>query len=157
MTFNISNMLKPEVYDHPAKNIELIETHISWVILTGDYAYKIKKPVNFGFLNFSTLEKRHTYCKQELKLNRRLAATIYLEVVSITGTQNRPVISGSGDVLEYAVKMVQFPQSAQLDNMLADGKLNAEHMDAIADMVARFHQSSDIADDSMDYGDKAML
>jgi len=92
MTINISNMLKPEVYDHPAKNIELIETHISWVILTGDFAYKIKKPVNFGFLDFSTLNKRQHYCEQELRLNRRLAPTIYLDVVSICGTKTNPVI-----------------------------------------------------------------
>ena len=86
MTFDITNMLKPEVYAHPTNNIELIETHISWVVLTGDFAYKIKKPVNFGFLDFSTLEKRKYYCEQELHLNRRLAAAIYLEVVAITGS-----------------------------------------------------------------------
>ena len=83
MTFNITNMLKSAVYDHPAENIELIETHISWVILTGDFAYKIKKPVNFGFLDFSTLEKRKQFCEQEITLNSRLAADIYLNVVAI--------------------------------------------------------------------------
>jgi aminoglycoside phosphotransferase family enzyme/predicted kinase len=154
MTFNISSMLKPEVYDHPAKNIELIETHISWVILTGDFAYKIKKPVDFGFLDFSTLEKRHNFCKQELALNRKLAPAIYLDVVAITGTADKPRLSGSGPVFEYAVKMAQFPQSAQLDNKLAAGKLKLEHMDAIAHMVADFHQTTDVADETMDYGNK---
>ncbi|NOQ87367.1 MAG: phosphotransferase, partial [Gammaproteobacteria bacterium] len=154
MTFNIANMLKPEVYDHPAKNIELIETHISWVILTGEFAYKIKKPVDFGFLNFSTIEKRHNFCEQELRLNRRLAPALYLDVVPITGTPDKPRISGSGSVFEYAVKMTQFPQSAQLDNFLAAGKLKSEHVDAIAHMVADFHQSTDIADETMDYGNK---
>ena len=104
-------MLKPGVFDHPTKNIELIETHISWVILTGDFAYKIKKPVDFGFLDFSTLEKRHQCCKQELQLNSRLAPDIYLDVITITGTSEEPRISGSGKVFEYAVKMTQFPQS----------------------------------------------
>ena len=84
MTFDISSMLNPEVYDHPVNNIELIETHISWVLLTGSFAYKIKKPVDFGFLDFSTLEKRHNYCEAGLILNRRLAPDIYLEVVPIS-------------------------------------------------------------------------
>jgi len=157
MTFDITNMLNPEVYDHPVKNTKLIETHISWVILTGDFAYKIKKPVDFGFLNFSTLKKRHLFCEQELILNRRLAAEIYLDVVAITGTPDKPQLSGSGKVFEYAVKMKQFPQSAQLDNKLAAGELKLEQLDAIAHMTAVFHQSTDVADAAMDYGNKEML
>jgi len=157
MTFDISSMLNPKVYDHPVEGIELIETletHISWVLLTGNFAYKIKKPVNFGFLDFSTLEKRHTFCEQELRLNRRLAASLYLDVVSISGSEDKPVISANGEGFEYAVKMLQFPQSSQLDHMLAVGELSADHMDAIAHMVAEFHQAIQIADDSMDYGNK---
>ena len=157
MLFEIKHMMTPEVYDHPVGHIELIETHISWVILTGDFAYKIKKPVDFGFLDFSTLEKRHRYCEQELQLNRRLAPEIYLDVVAITGTQNKPRISAAGDAFEYAVKMRQFPQSAQLDNLLAAGELTPEHIDAIAQMVAKFHQTVEVADDSMDYGNKDMV
>ena len=153
MTFNIKNMLKPEVYDHPVNDIQLIETHISWVILTGSYAYKIKKPVDFGFLDFSTLEKRLDCCRQELRLNRRLAPAIYIDVVAITGTFDKPVISGDGAPLEYAVKMTQFPQSAQLDNMLHAGELKPHHMDSIAYMVSGFHQSIEIADNSVVYGD----
>ena len=152
MTFNITNMLKPEVYNHPCHNIELIETHISWVILTGEFAYKIKKPVDFGFLDFSTLQKRKYFCQQELHLNRRLAADIYLEVVAITGTTDKPQIAGSGEIIEYAVRMKQFPQSAQLDNMLAASELKLTHMDTIADMVARFHQSAEVADTASNFG-----
>ncbi len=157
MKFNISKMMHPAVYDHPVTNIQLIETHISWVILTGDFAYKIKKPVDFGFLNFSTLEKRHYFCQQELDLNRKLAPEIYLDVVAISGTLNEPRLSGSSTVFEYAVKMKQFPQSAQLDNMLAAAELKLEHMDAIAHMTAYFHQSTDIANEAMDYGNKETL
>ncbi len=150
-------MLNADVYKHSVGDIELIETHISWVILTGDYAYKIKKPVNFGFLDFSTLDKRKTYCEQELHLNRRLAPEIYLEVVAITGSIESPVISNlsvaeSKDILEYAVKMKQFPQSVQLDNMLQAGELEGKHINAIAQMIAKFHQSTVIADNSTDYG-----
>ncbi len=157
MTFNIAKLLNPEAYDHPVNNTKLIETHISWIILTGDFAYKIKKPVDFGFLNFSTLDKRHTFCKQELILNRRLAAQIYLAVVTITGSPDKPRISDCGTVFEYAVKMKQFPQSAQLDNMLAAGKLKLEHMDAIAHMAAYFHQSTDVANGATEYGNMEML
>ena len=91
MTFKISNMLQPKVFDHPVDHIELIETHISWVILTGDFAYKIKKPVDFGFLDFSTLDKRRDFCEQELRLNRRLASGIYLDIVSIAGNEDKIV------------------------------------------------------------------
>jgi len=152
MSFNITTMFNPDVYDHPVDKIELVETHISWVLLTGKFAYKIKKPVNYGFLDFSTLEKRHDYCEQELRLNRRLAAAIYLDVVSISGSVDRPRISVSGEAFEYAVKMLQFPQSAQLDHMLEAGELNPDHIDAVARMVASFHQTINIADDSMEYG-----
>ena len=143
MKINITSLLNAEVYNHPVKKLELIETHISWVILTGDFAYKIKKPVNFGFLDFSTLEKRHQYCQQEVLLNSRLADEIYLNVVAISGSPEEPSIAPETDkgAIEYAVKMTQFPQSAQLDNMLEAGKLGTSHMEAIAHMVAHFHQS----------------
>jgi len=157
MKFDISSMLNPEVYDHPVGNIELIETHISWVLLTGDFAYKIKKPVNFGFLDFSTLEKRHRYCEAELILNRRMAPDIYLGVVSISDKHGKPVFSDDGEVVEYAIKMVQFPQSSQLDEMLRADMLGNDHIDAIAVMTAVFHQSIPVADESMDYGEKDVV
>ena len=149
----IRSLLQPAVYGHPVSDIQLIETHISWLILTGDYVYKIKKPVNLGFLDFSTLEKRRFCCNEELRLNSRLAAEIYLDVVAITGTPGKPVLQGSGEAIEYAVRMVQFPQQAQLDNMLAEGKLHHNHIDAIAVMVAKFHQATNIAPADSDFGD----
>ncbi len=152
MKLDISTMLRPDAYNHPVREIVLIETHISWVLLTGDFAYKIKKPVDFDFLDFSTLEKRRLCCEQEVSLNRRLAPDIYLEVVSIAGSENKPLISGSGEIFEYAVKMVQFSQSSQLDNMLLADELGLDHMDAIAQMVAKFHQSIQLADDETEYG-----
>lgn len=149
----IRSLLQPAAYQHPVKEIQLIETHISWVILTGDYVYKIKKPINLGFLDFSTLEKRRFCCNEELRLNSRLAAEIYLDVVPIAGTAEHPVLQGAGETIEYAVRMVQFPQQAQLDNMLAEGRLHNSHIDAIAVMVARFHQVTDIAPADSDFGD----
>lgn len=135
----IEALTKVACYDHPVERLELIETHISWVILTGRYAYKIKKPLNLGFLDFSTLEKRRFYCEEELRLNRRLAPHIYLAVVGIAGTPEAPRFHGAGDPFEYAVKMTQFPQSAQLDRVLARDELKPEHMDALAAELAAFH------------------
>jgi aminoglycoside phosphotransferase family enzyme/gluconate kinase len=149
----IRSLLQPAVYEHPVTEIQLIETHISWVILTGDYVYKIKKPVNLGFLDFSTLPRRRFCCNEELRLNSRLAAEIYLDVVAIAGTPAKPLLHGDGEVIEYAVKMVQFPQQAQLDNMLAAGRLENRHIDALAEMVAKFHQQTDIASADSSFGD----
>jgi len=149
----IRSLLKPDVYDHPVKNLKLIETHISWVILSGPFAYKIKKPINLGFLDFSTLEKRQFCCNEELRLNSRLAAEIYLEVVPISGCMEQPVLHGPGVAIEYAIKMVQFPQQAQLDNMLANGELDHHHIDAIADLVAEFHQTTAVAAEDSNFGD----
>ena len=151
----IQSLLRPDVYDHAVTEIQLIETHISWVILTGGYAYKIKKPVDLGFLDFSTLEKRAFCCHEELRLNSRLAAPIYRQVVSIAGTADEPVLHGSGEIIEYAIKMVQFPQQAQLDNMLDAGKLEKHHMDAFARRVSDFHAEADVAGNDCDYGDPA--
>ncbi len=129
----------PACYDHPVSKLELIETHISWVVLTGIYVYKIKKPVNLGFLDFSTLALRHQDCIEELRLNRRLAADIYLEVVAIRGQV--PHINGSGEVLEYAVKMRQFPVDATLDKLIARNELSEVHIDALAARLTIFHQT----------------
>src|SRR5688572_28798382 len=84
---------------------QLIETHISWVILTGEDAYKIKKPVRLPFVDYSDLESRHHFCDEELRLNRRLAPSLYLEVVQITGSASRPILGGNGALLDYAVHM----------------------------------------------------
>ncbi len=148
----IQALLTQSCFDHPAEARELIETHISWVILAGDYVYKIKKPVDFGFLDFSTLEKRHHNCEEELRLNRRLAANIYLEVVAIGGTPERPQLHASRDIFEYAVKMRRFPQQAQLDRVLQRHELDGNKIDAFARMAAKFHENAAIADIKSDFG-----
>jgi aminoglycoside phosphotransferase family enzyme/adenylate kinase family enzyme len=154
LTMNVllENLQNPALYSHPVTQFEVIETHISWVLLTGNYAYKIKKPVNFGFLDFSTLGKRHYYCEEELRLNRRLASELYLEVVVITGDEEAPQINGNGQIFEYAVKMRQFPQSNVLNNLLKSGQLGAEDIDELAGVIANFHANIEIADDSMNFG-----
>ena len=129
----------PEAYPHVTDNIIIAETHISWVILTGKFAYKIKKPVNLGFLDFSTLQKRHHFCHEELRLNRRLCPDLYLEVVPIKQSGNTITLDGKGEIIEYAVKMIQFDRSQELDRLLATNRLTEEHVNAIAVLVADFH------------------
>lgn len=133
----ITGLLNPAAYAHPVAETRLIETHISWVILAGDYAYKIKKPINFGFLDFSSLEKRHHFCSEEIRLNTRLAPDHYLAVVAITGTTKAPCMEGAGPALEWAVKMRAFPADATLDR---EAQITTDQIDAIADQIAAFHE-----------------
>lgn len=148
----IASMNSRSAFGHPVQYIKLIETHISWILLTGDFAYKIKKPVNFGFLDFSTLDKRRFYCEEELRLNRRFAPQIYLDVVEIRGSETAPQINGAGDIIEYAVKMREFSQQCLLSHYAARQKLSPEIADAIADRVSEFHQSNPRAAASSDFG-----
>jgi hypothetical protein len=148
----IQALLDPACYKHATQNIHVVETHISWVLLTGPYAYKIKKPVDLGFLDFSTLEQRHFYCEEELRLNRRLAETLYLGVIPITGSPAAPTLSGSGAAIEYAVKMTQFSETARLDRMLARGELRSAHIDLLIHELAQFHGHITIAGDDAPFG-----
>ncbi len=149
----ISSLMNPALYDHPVESCKLIETHISWVILTGSFAYKIKKPLNLGFLDFSTLDKRRFYCEEELRLNRRLAPDYYLCVVPVSGQPEAPVWNDSSNPIEFAVKMKQFDQEARLDRILARGKLKAEQLYAISKSIYHFHQKVSIAGQDSIYGD----
>ena len=148
----IESLQDPALYDHPVQGFTVLETHISWVILTGDYAYKIKKPVNFGFLDFSTLALRHQYCLEEVRLNARYAADLYLAVVGIYGDYRKPSLQGNGEPMEYAVKMRQFPQDALLSRMLERGRLLERHIDAMAKEVAVFHATAQRAVPNKSWG-----
>src|SRR3569832_2119300 len=123
----IRSLHDPACYAHTAGPVQVIETHISYVLLTGAFAYKIKKPLDLGFLDFSSLA------------NRLLAPDVYLDVVPITGTPAIPRLNGSGETFEYAVKMRQFPPDATLDRLDAAGGMTAQHIEAIAAVLARFH------------------
>lgn len=145
------------LYPHDTDQFELIETHISWIILCGPYAYKLKKALNLGFLDFSTLGKRKFYCEEELRLNGRLAPELYLAVVAITGTAERPQLGGAGEAIEYAVKMRRFPQQTLLSQMLEQDRLTHIHIDQIITQVARFHQAIPAAATEARYGEIAQL
>lgn len=147
----IEALRSPACYDHACDAIELVETHLSWVLLTGPFAYKVKKPVDFGFADFSTLARRKRFCELELELNRRLAPQLYRDVVSINGPAGAPRINGPGPVLEYAVRMVQFPQRLLAAEELRAGALGARHFEALARDVAAFHATCPRADAASDF------
>ena len=132
--------------------VESLETHISWVLLAGKHAYKLKKPVNFGFLDFSTLERRKTFCEEELRLNGRLAPQLYLRTVAITGTPESPQLDGEGPAWEYAVVMARFDQSQLLSRVLAEGRLPIDLMKGLADELVRFHAMAPTAPDETPFG-----
>lgn len=129
-----------EAYLDSTETIEVVETHISWIFLTETYAYKVKKPLNLGFADFSTLEKRRHFCNEELRLNRRLCPEIYLSVVPVVQSGNSFIVEGSGTTVDYAVKMVRFERTMELDRMLASGLLHTDHIDIIAGLISKFHQ-----------------
>ena len=151
----LAALLHPGCYPHAVGRVRLIETHISWVLLTGNWAYKVKKPVDLGFVDFSTLKLRRRYCEEELRLNRRLAPAIYDSVVEIRGAPAAPRIAGSGPVLEYAVRMREFPQSALADRMAARRALRPQMIDALARTIAEFHRSAPAAGKSQRFGTPA--
>ena len=135
----IAALKDPACYPHPVGTVEVLETHISWVVLAGDFAYKVKKPVRLGFLDFSALESRRFYCEEELRLNRRTAPGLYLGVVPITGGPPRVRIGGSGPAIEYAVRMRRFAQGDVLARRAAEHVIGNAEVDAIAVALARFH------------------
>lgn len=144
----IQGLMRAEAYSHGVGTVEHIETHISHVFLAGDFAYKVKKPVDLGFLDFSTLERRHCCCEEEIRLNRRLADDIYLGVVPVCGTPAAPRVEGSGPVLEYAVKMYRFAQESLLDRQ----EISAELMIRLGELVADFHAGIPVARPDSDFG-----
>ncbi|MGR9092173.1 MAG: hypothetical protein ACU85U_16495, partial [Gammaproteobacteria bacterium] len=122
----IDALRDPGAYPHPCSAIRLIETHISWVFLTGEFAYKLKKPLNFGFLDFTTLAKREFYCREELRCNRRFAPDLYLDCVPVNrAADGRLQLGGSGELVEWAVKMREFDVDEQVDHVLERGELEA--------------------------------
>ena len=153
----IAALRAPARYPHVVEQVEYLQTHISCILLAGNYAYKIKKPVNLGFLDFSTLAARRYYCEEELRLNRRTAPGLYLDVIAISGSAAEPVLGGSGPAIEYALKMRRFGQDALLDRMARRGALAPQHIDALALGLARFHADIDRAGPGQEYGASARI
>lgn len=141
----ITALLRSEAYPHPTGPITLVETHISWVLLTGSYAYKVKKPVNLGFVDFSSLQKRRHFCQEELRLNQRLAPELYLAVVEIHGPAEQATVGGAGPLIDVAVRMRQFDPKGLLAHALSAELVSAEQFELFADRLAAFHAKAAVA------------
>jgi aminoglycoside phosphotransferase family enzyme/predicted kinase len=151
----VQRLLEPAAYPHPTHGIRLVETHISWVFLTGPFAYKVKKPVDFGFLDFTTLERRRGFCEAEVQISGRFAPDIYLGTVPITGSADEPRMDGQGRPIEWAVKLVQFDEAERLDNLFTAGRLTTGECERLGAEIARVEESLAVADAASGWGTTA--
>lgn len=138
----IDSLLDPAAYPHAVGEVTLVETHISWLLLAGAFAYKVKKPLKLDFLDFSTLERRKFYCEEEIRLNRPWAPAIYLDVVPITIADGQPHVAGDGRPVEFAVRMRRFDERLRLDRQLEDGDLSAADMKELGHAIAARHEGA---------------
>ena len=138
----IGGMSDPAVYPHKPASVEVIQTHISVVFLAGKFVYKVKKPVNLGFLDFTTLERRRYFCEQEVKLNSRFSEGIYHGVVDICESQSGVNLSGEGAIIEVAVLMSRIPEDRIMTNMLKEDLITTDILDRLADRIAYFHSQA---------------
>ena len=136
----IAALLRPAAYPHPAAEVKLVQTHISYVLLAGEYVYKIKKPVNFGFLDFTSLEKRQYFCGREVELNRRLCPDLYLGVTTITRAGAGFALDGTGEVVEYAVKMARMDEAQMMGRIVEAGQLTEATLDKIVAILVPFYE-----------------
>ncbi len=146
------NLKNKDLYGADVNSVDILQTHISFVALTGKYAYKIKKPVNFGFLDFSTLEKRKYFCEEEIRLNKRLCPEIYLDVVPITKKNSDLEFAGDGEVVDYAVKMKEFSQENIMLNLIRQDKIDEAIIEKIADILVNFYSTSRGTDEINKFG-----
>ena len=152
----VNALMKPEAYDEDADSIELVQTHISFVFLTGNFVYKVKKAVNLGFLDFTSLEKRRFFCEKELELNRRLCKDMYLEVVPINKADVIK-IKGEGKTVEYAVKMKRMPQEKMMSKLLEEKKVDDSLVDRISEIIAEFHSKAETSKRISDFGSSEIV
>ncbi len=139
----VQALLEPKAYPDKPERVELVQTQMSFVFLIGAYVYKVKKPVNLGYLDYTTLEKRRFYCHREVELNQRLCPETYLEVVPVVRKGNNITIGGGGETIEHAVKMRQLPQERMMNVLLADDKVTAEMVSRVAQKLAEFHEKAE--------------
>ncbi len=150
-------LLDPQSYPQPPQNIEMKQTQMSFVFLADDLVYKIKKPVDLGYLDYTTLEKRRRFCEKELVLNQRLSPEVYLSVEPITKEADRIVIGGRGEVVEYAVKMRKLPQDRMMDVLLPKNAVSEEMVASVADKLAEFHRRADTSAEIGRFGELATV
>jgi len=150
----VQALLDPKAYpETQPQRIELVQTQMSFVFLTGDYVYKVKKPVNLGYLDYTTLDRRQFYCQREVELNQRLCPDAYLGVVPITQRQGDTFVEGQGEVIEYAVKMRRLPQEAMMDGLLANNQVSPQMVTSLAQKLVEFHQRAETNANISAFGD----
>ena len=153
MTSDLFQMQQQDFYPHAVSDkIELVQTHASMIFLTGEYAYKIKKEVDLGFLDYSTLDKRRYFIELELALNHKIAPELYLEVLPISDRDNRLILNNSEQIVEYVLKMRQFPKEDLFSNLLNTGRLKSDRFTELGKIVARFHQNAETNDYISSFG-----
>lgn len=135
----------PAAYPHPARDPRVVTTHISWVVLAGRYAYTVKRPVSLGVLDYSTLERRRHSCDEEVRLDRRLTRDLYLGVVPIVATATGVLVGGAGTPVEYAVRIRRLPERRMLSRLVTSGRANAEQLEELGELLARFHRTAEQA------------
>lgn len=158
----IQHLMHPEAYPHPAPAIRLLQTHISYVLLAGEFVYKFKKPVNFGFLDFTTLAKRQYFCEQELLLNRRLCPDIYLGPVAIRRQEKERLVmtynkSCDDEVVEYGIRMKRLPEERMMANVIKTGGLDAEMIEAISEVLVPFYERAGGGSEISTFGSAAAV
>lgn len=149
----VQALLKPEAYPHHPQKIEMVQTQMSFIFLTGDYVYKVKKPVDLGYLDYTALEKRHFFCHQELELNKRLCPEVYLEVMPIIEDKGQFYIGGKGKAIEYAVRMRQLPRQRMMDTLLLANQVTQEMVIKVAEILAAFHDEAETSLEISTYGE----
>lgn len=158
----VQDLLEPAAYPHPATDVRLIQTHISYVFLAGDYAYKVKKAIDLGFLDYSTLKRRAYFCRREVELNRRLCPDLYLGVAPISQTETGARIGREGETVdgepvEWCVVMRRLPEDRLLSHLLETGEVTAAQIAAVARELATFHSQAATGGEIDQYGDPARI
>jgi aminoglycoside phosphotransferase family enzyme len=149
----VQALLDPKAYPHSPQRVELVQTQMSFVFLADDHVYKVKKPVNLGYLDYTTLDKRRFYCQREVELNRRLCPDAYLGMVPVVRQRGRISMEGQGRAIEYAVKMRRLPQEAMMDVLLAKDKVSPAMLTGVAEKLAEFHQQAETSAAISAFGD----
>lgn len=153
----IQALLQPQAYPEPTARVDLLQTHVSFLFFTDTHVYKVKKPVDFGFLNFTSLDRRRFYCNEEVRLNRRLCPDIYLGVVELRDSARGASFTGDGEILDYAVKMKRLPERNMLHRLVADNTATDDHMRRVGEAIARFHLGAEHGVEIARFGDLAAI
>ena len=148
----LNSLMISAAYPVPTTTVELVQTHVSWIFLTDTHVFKIKKPVDFGFLDFSTIDRRQFYCNEEIRLNRRLCPDIYESVVALRETEDGAAFTGNGPIIDYAVMMKRLPANRMLDKLVESGEVTVENMINVADAISRFHAAASTSQHISEFG-----